>query len=175
MSENLKIVLREANILDVDRLVALHKTAWVAAYSDDIDSPALAIQDRESRAHFGEVFSGNSSATVWVAEEPAAKALGFCECEAKGPHEIRSLEVTMLYVNPAFTGRGIGSALLQRAIGDAQPTCGRGRAIPKGSTNSVVLVRTAKRASSRGCPLSEWFVSSTSFRVCERPPRAGSR
>ena len=119
MSENLKIVLREANILDVDRLVALHKTAWVAAYSDDIDSAALVTQDRESRAHFGEVFSGNSSATVWVAEEPAAKALGFCECEAKGPHEIRSLEVTMLYVNPTFTGRGIGSALLQRAIGDA--------------------------------------------------------
>lgn len=49
----------------------------------------------------------------------APDLLGFCECEAKGPHDVRSLELAMLYVNPEATGQGIGTKLLQRAIGDA--------------------------------------------------------
>lgn len=101
------MILREANVADVDELVGLHRRAWLAAYNEDI-----------SREQFREVFSGNSSATVWVALH-GGELLGFCECEAKGPHEVRSLEVAMLYVDPDRTGEGIGSLLLQRAIGDA--------------------------------------------------------
>ncbi|GEM_PF-6070723 len=108
------MILREANVADVDELVGLHRRAWLAAYNEDIDPGALEIQEEQ----FREVFSGNSSATVWVALH-GGELLGFCECEAKGPHEVRSLEVAMLYVDPDRTGEGIGSLLLQRAIGDA--------------------------------------------------------
>lgn len=148
MVHGLKMTLREANIADLDRIVALHQKAWAAAYAQDIDPKALASQRRHSREHFENAFSGNSPATVWIAVPAAVSAhnlrdigsrevgdehgayeqdsspengslLGFCECEAKGPHDVRSLELTMLYVDPDVTGSGIGSVLLERAIGDA--------------------------------------------------------
>ena len=73
---------------------------------------------RRSLRHLTDVFAGKVPATGWLAVVDG-QLVGFAEAEAKGPHEVRFLKVSLLYVLPEFQGRGVGSALLQRAIGDA--------------------------------------------------------
>ncbi len=126
------------NSLNDDAAVAPASTAAASPDTDSVisgsygyDSPddAVAIRSpataefvagiyRRSLRHLTEVFSGKVPATVWLAVV-GGQLVGFAEAEAKGPHEVRFLEVSLLYVLPEFHGRGVGSALLQRAIGDA--------------------------------------------------------
>ncbi len=140
MGNQLRVAIREANVLDAEVLAQVHADVWASVFNGTTDdttnvvptsmiddavalcSPATAefvagTYDRSLR-HLTEVFSGKVPATVWLAVVDG-QLVGFAEAEAKGPHEVRFLEVSLLYVLPEFQGRGVGSALLQRAIGDA--------------------------------------------------------
>ena len=136
MENQLRMAIREANVQDVNGLARVHADVWASVFDgiatgmsdDDASSPIGSISpatadfvagtyDRSLR-HFTDVFAGKIPATVWLAIVDGQLA-GFAEAEAKGPHEVRFLEVSLLYVLPEFHGRGVGSALLQRAIGDA--------------------------------------------------------
>lgn len=134
------MAIREANVLDAEVLAQVHADVWASVFNGTTDdttsgvpnslnddavalrSPATAefvagTYDRSLR-HLTDVFAGKVPATVWLAIVDG-QLVGFAEAEAKGPHEVRFLEVSLLYVLPEFHGRGVGSALLQRAIGDA--------------------------------------------------------
>ncbi len=133
MKNRARLALREANILDMEALARVHADVWVSVLdrinpgmSDDdarsLTNPAAtdvgANTYERSLRHFTDVFAGKIPATVWLAITDG-QLVGFAEAEAKGPYEVRFLEVSLLYVLPQFQGQGVGSALLQRAIGDA--------------------------------------------------------
>ena len=79
---------------------------WLRARTAALDTiPAPVHSDDEVRAWFGSHVVGETE--LWLAEDPTDKLAGILVLD--GPW------VDQLYVDPAMTGRGIGTALLNLA------------------------------------------------------------
>lgn len=119
------LTYRDAGAGDCDALVALGRASFDAAFghlysADDLatflqtaHSPeAVARQIADRKVAYRLAFRGDRLA-------------GFCKLSAKasfGDHSDakRPMALSQLYTDPAMTGRGIGSALMEWAIGEAR-------------------------------------------------------
>jgi L-amino acid N-acyltransferase YncA len=112
--------VRPAGPEDASGMAAVHVAGWRAAYPgliarEAIEARTLAVREAQWRA----AFAGpeERGPWMWVAEEEGRVA-GFASagpCRDQEP-EPELGELYTLYLDPAFIGRGVGRALLERAL-----------------------------------------------------------
>jgi GNAT superfamily N-acetyltransferase len=111
-----RIDLRDATVRDAAALAALNVASWRAAYAHMLPESFLATLDvvaREERlrARFAD------AAQFTIVACSGRRRLGFVTAgPIRDEPPARGGEVYALYVDPAHTGRGVGSALLEAAL-----------------------------------------------------------
>jgi ribosomal protein S18 acetylase RimI-like enzyme len=115
-SEAHRIDLRDATGRDAAALAALNVASWRAAYADLLPEAFLASLDvvaweERLRARFAE------AAQFTLVASAGRRRLGFVTAgPIRDEPPARGGEVYALYVDPARTGQGVGSVLLEAAV-----------------------------------------------------------
>jgi ribosomal protein S18 acetylase RimI-like enzyme len=110
------VLIREATADDLDGIVDVHVASWDAA-KDGLD--LVTRRTAEQRAELWTAFFAQGRGQMFVAEDQG-RVVGFI---AFGPSRDDDrqgeTEIYTLYVDPAWWGRGLGSALIATAPEDA--------------------------------------------------------
>jgi ribosomal protein S18 acetylase RimI-like enzyme len=108
-------VVRPAGVEDANAIAGIHVRSWQAAYRGLIPDDVLDGLSVERRTETWRGWLATASpVAVWVAEEEGGRIVGFVSA---GPSEDRdAAEIQAIYVEPDRSGRGIGRALLRRAV-----------------------------------------------------------
>lgn len=121
------MILRPISLTDVDTLVPFAKAAFTDAFGHLYAAEDLRtfLDTHRAPEKFASTI-GNSDASVLVAEEGGA-LLGYCTVAfgesfagRPDPQPQRPCILGQLYCAADATGRGVGAALLDRAIGEAR-------------------------------------------------------
>ena len=121
------MILRPLSLADVDPLVAFARRAFTDAFGHLYDPQDLAAFLDDHRApELYAAAADDPCAMVLLAEEDGAIA-GYCTAafgdrfaERPDPQPLRPCVLGQLYCAAEATGRGVGAALLDRAIGEAR-------------------------------------------------------
>jgi len=116
----MSVLLRRARLTDAEAIAHVHSTSWQASYTgilpdsylDNLGGPQLEARWRNRLGVPGEC------ARIRVAEE-RGRLIGFSQFgNASGDRSLDGFagEISMLYLDPDATGRGVGSTLLERSI-----------------------------------------------------------
>ena len=109
-------MIRPATVADAEAIGAVQRRAWVHAYADilDVEDLSPAIGDA---AHWREALSGEDAPT-WVWDQEGRIA-GFAVAGRSRDGDVGAEvgEVFAIYVDPPAQGAGVGSALLDHAVG----------------------------------------------------------
>jgi GNAT superfamily N-acetyltransferase len=104
------LLIRQATLSDAERIHEIH-LASVHALCSAFYEPGVIQGWLRGRTPAG-YLNGISNGATFVAEV-AAKAIGFCEAIPG--------QVVAVFVDPEWTGRGVGAALLANAMNRASP------------------------------------------------------
>jgi ribosomal protein S18 acetylase RimI-like enzyme len=121
------MILRPAFVADVPALVALGRNAFTDAFGHLYAPHDLAAFLAEQRSPEKVARTiGDPAAGVMLAEE-AGQLIGYCTIhfdrgfeERPDPKPARPALLSQLYCAKAATGRGVGAALIEWAIGEAR-------------------------------------------------------
>lgn len=114
--------IRPATPLDAEALAAVHARCWRETYAGLVPEEVFDARERTGVERWQRGLSDPDRAPTWVAIR-GDDVLGFSGAVAVGPGQVRSLELTMLYLLAAEHGTGAGQALLDVAVGDAPCFC----------------------------------------------------
>jgi ribosomal protein S18 acetylase RimI-like enzyme len=100
---------------DAEAIARIHVRSWQAAYRGLIPDDVLDGLSVQRRTEMWRGWlTGASRLAVWVAEQEGGRIAGFVSA---GPSEDEAVaEIQAIYVEPDRFGRGIGRALLSRAV-----------------------------------------------------------
>ena len=144
----LDFLVRAASPADAQNLAALATQVFLHTYATDGISQAISghVMETFTAARFSALI-GDPRATVWVAELHA-HLIGFSVLmmATPCPDEARSTaELTTLYVQEHFIGKGIGSALLARATELAAERTGAPLWLTVNAANAPAIAFYARR------------------------------
>jgi len=109
--------IRAATPADAPAIAAVHVTVWRATYRDLAPPGALRLLDLQFRLKRWIEILEQGERTVLVAES-GGHIIGIGTAGAASVPELKPHgEILYLYVNPAFSGRGIGHALMRALAG----------------------------------------------------------
>ncbi|XVX19217.1 N-acetyltransferase family protein [Actinomycetota bacterium] len=120
-----RVRLRDARASDVDALTDLHIQVWEEAYGDLVSTGVLAERraGRDGRVQQWRQNITSERVRTIVASDDDGRLLGFVRTGPgrDGPEAgLPKLEVRALYVRAEVYGGGVGYALLQEGIGQAE-------------------------------------------------------
>ncbi len=115
--------IRRAKPSDADAIGRVHAQSWREAYTGTMSEQFMAgISDDERITRWRTILTQPGLGKQWVAEVDGA-VVGF---SASGPsrdeHPVRPLELWAIYLLTSHSRRGIGTALVEAAIGTG-PAC----------------------------------------------------
>lgn len=117
------IRIRQGDVADVKRLAELAKRTFAVTYTD--------LTEVEVERYVAEVLSVRcfkraleNGAVLFLASSDAGRDVGYAQMEATQPPTLldatKPVELVRLFVDASYQQRGIGAALLGRAIGWAR-------------------------------------------------------
>jgi ribosomal protein S18 acetylase RimI-like enzyme len=114
-------VVREATDKDAHGIAEVHVRAWQAAYRGLLSDQELRGLSVNARAERWTTLLAQRAATSFtLVAEQADEVVGFCSVVAPAHDDDlgrRACEVAAIYVSPARWRSGLGSALLEAAVG----------------------------------------------------------
>ncbi|WP_159619488.1 GNAT family N-acetyltransferase [Ruania rhizosphaerae] len=110
--------IRIAHAGDAAALHQVHCATWREAYADLVPPEVLDERERTGLTRWEQVLTDDAGMTVWLAHRDG-RPVGLARAEAAGVHQVRSLQLSELYVLAGEYGRGTGAHLLELAVGDA--------------------------------------------------------
>jgi ribosomal protein S18 acetylase RimI-like enzyme len=115
------VIVRSAEIDDARQIATVHVDAWRAAYRDLLPEAVLRQFAANRERSWREILSGESEASpTLVAVDQAERVAGFCALSTPSRDDDadeRTAEIAATYVEPSRWRAGIGSALLEAALG----------------------------------------------------------
>ncbi len=112
-------LVRPAGPEDAQAVAAVHVRSWQAAYRGFLPDEVLDGLSVERRAEMWRAYLSEPSRTrMWVAEAPGG-VVGFVAAGPEDPPEEEgTAEVYAIYLEPDRFRRGVGTALLHRAVAE---------------------------------------------------------
>lgn len=112
--QHLAVNLRPANADDAEAIAAVHVRSWQAAYRGHIDDVYLDGLDAAERVPTLRTWLERPT---WVVLEDAGAVIGFAHSSASRDEDSSTDvgEITTIYIDPLFWGRGGGKLLLDSA------------------------------------------------------------
>lgn len=112
------LAIRAVTVLDAERLAYVHGECWKQSYRGLLSNELIDAKEERMRNIYPQALGNPGSASYWLATWDG-EIVGFVVAEALGPGHERPLTLTSLYVLANYQGRGIGTKLLNHAIGTA--------------------------------------------------------
>ncbi|HET6468111.1 MAG TPA: GNAT family N-acetyltransferase [Geminicoccaceae bacterium] len=151
------VLIREGSAADADGVAFLHWQGWRTTYGGIMPEALIQARPLERRRREWRERLGADLETLWVAEDATGRLVGFLRAEPARPvpagEPACDVEITYLYVDPAWQGRGVGRRLLA-AFGRQARAHGRRR----------VLVIAFK-----GNPFAGFYAAMGARLACEEP------
>ena len=110
--------IRPATFLDAPDIARVHLQCWRETYADLIPAETYAEREATEPLAWETQLAEPGATMTWVALRDG-ETVGFATAAAAGPHQVRPLELRLLYVLAAEQGRRTGYHLLELAVGDA--------------------------------------------------------
>jgi GNAT superfamily N-acetyltransferase len=98
-------VIRRATPDDADAIAAVQARAWRHAYADIVEAERMPVPEHQA-PRFAEHIAGGGEVHVW---DEDGRVVGFAALDGN--------ELRAIYVDPPAQGAGVGSALLEAAVG----------------------------------------------------------
>jgi GNAT superfamily N-acetyltransferase len=119
------VLIRPGEVADAEAVADVHVRSWQGAYRGLLPDSLLDKLSVEERARMWRAWLTRASdVSVWVADE-GGSVIGFVAAGPQNPLEDRDVaEVYAIYLLPERMGRGLGRALLARAIDELRPGFG---------------------------------------------------
>lgn len=116
------LIVRAALVEDARAIAEVHVASWVEAYGDILDlrqgDPRIDVDERERTWQDRIPRVGAEGFRTWVADQ-GDRIAGFAftqPTEDAGLNPLEIAELVALYLHPDHFGRGVGKALLDRAV-----------------------------------------------------------
>ena len=110
--------IRAATVLDVEDMATLHATCWDETYRGKLPDSLIDSKRDRMLEIYPKALAEPDGASYWVALWEG-KMVGLASARSLGPGHARLLEVGALYILDEYKRRGVGTALLNYAIGSA--------------------------------------------------------
>lgn len=110
--------IRGATALDAERLADVHGQSWRESYRGLLSDDLVDSKEQRMKRIYASALAEPGAVSYWAATWDG-EIVGLAAAEALGPGQERPLELMSLYVLADYQGRGIGSRLLNHAIGSA--------------------------------------------------------
>ena len=110
---------RPAELDDADQIAGVHVRSWQVAYRGQLPDDVLDNLDVEARARSWRQLLTDDATSVLVASRDGASIEGFVAAGPSRDDDASSVtgEVYAIYVEPTAWGSGVGSRLLEAAVG----------------------------------------------------------
>lgn len=112
------LAIRSATALDADKLASVHAQSWRETYRGLLPDGLIDSKEERMRGVYESALSNPGTSSYWVATWDG-EVVGLAIADALGPGDVRLLEVKALYVLYDHQRKGIGSILLNHAVGTA--------------------------------------------------------
>lgn len=112
------LAIRSATVLDAGELARVHAQSWDETYRGLLPDSLIDSKQERMVAIYEKALSEPDNASYWVATWDG-EIVGLASAAALGPGDVRLLEITSLYVLKSHQRQGIGSILLNHAVGTA--------------------------------------------------------
>jgi ribosomal protein S18 acetylase RimI-like enzyme len=113
-----EVLIRRAGVDDAERIAEVHISSWRSAYRGLIPDTVLdGLSVEERAAMWRRWMSEEAPPIVWMAEDEE-EVVGFVAAGPQDPPDEGVGEIYAIYLVPDHAGRGLGRALLDRAVDD---------------------------------------------------------